>query len=112
DFMYHVRSLEAVSVLRQFRDQAESMRDQEVARGLKALERGESAEQVLVQMARALTNKLLHHPSVQVRKATAEGRIEVSDWLRELYQIPPEIPGESSLPADDTGEPDERVNLS
>src|SRR5690606_20274137 len=112
DFMYHVRSLEAVSVLRQFRDQAESMRDQEVARGLKALERGESAELVLAQMARALTNKLLHHPSVKVRKATAEGRIEVSDWLRELYQIPPELPGESSLSADDTGEPDERVNLS
>jgi len=38
-------------------------------------------------MARGLTNKLLHEPSIQVRKATTEGRIEVTQWLRELHQL-------------------------
>lgn len=97
EFMYHLRSLSAVSVLRQFREQVESVRDQEVAKALKSLERGESAEQVLRSMARALTNKFLHHPSVQVRKASAEGRLEVSDWLRELHQLPPEEAGVSLM---------------
>lgn len=97
EFMYHLRSLSAVSVLRQFREQTEATRDQEVAKALKALERGEPAEQVVQAMARALTNKFLHHPSVQVRKASAEGRLEVSDWLRELHQLPPEDAGVSLL---------------
>jgi len=97
EFMHHLRSLNAVSVLRQFREQTESVRDQEVAKALKSLERGESAEQVLQAMARALTNKFLHHPSVQVRKASAEGRLEVSDWLRELHQLPPEDAGVSLM---------------
>lgn len=113
DFMYHLRARNAVSVLRQFRDQAEAVRDQEVARALKSLDRGESPDQVLIAMARALTNKFLHHPSVQVRKASAEGRIEVSDWLRELHQLPPEAPetvarlpdalSSEQLSPDDTG---------
>jgi glutamyl-tRNA reductase len=38
-------------------------------------------------MARGLTNKLLHEPSIQVRKATTEGRMEVTEWLRELHQL-------------------------
>jgi len=97
EFMHHLRSLNAVSVLRQFREQAEATRDQEVAKALKALERGNSPEQVLQAMARALTNKFLHHPSVQVRKASAEGRLEVSDWLRELHQLPPEDAGISLM---------------
>jgi len=45
------------------------------------------SETLLRSMARSLTNKFLHQPTVQVRRATAEGRIEVTDWLRELHGI-------------------------
>jgi glutamyl-tRNA reductase len=50
-------------------------------------------------MARGLTNKLLHEPSVQVRKATTEGRTEVTEWLRELHQL-------DALDADTTTTPE------
>ncbi|OZB12075.1 MAG: hypothetical protein B7X58_12005, partial [Marinobacter sp. 34-60-7] len=48
---------------------------------------GSDPETVLRSLARGLTNKLLHQPSVQVRKATTEGRPEVTEALRELYQL-------------------------
>ena len=48
---------------------------------------GTDPETALRSLARGLTNKLLHQPSVQVRKAMAEGRTEVTECLRELYQL-------------------------
>jgi len=87
DFICQLRALDAVSVLKQFRHRAEELRDMETEKALRALRNGADPETVLRSMARGLTNKLLHQPSVQVRKATAEGRTEVTDWLRELHQL-------------------------
>ena len=89
EFMYQLRALDAVSTLRQFREHSETLRDREVARALKALEKGDDPESVLMNMARSLTNKFLHEPTVRVRHATAEGRVEVTDWLRELHGLEP-----------------------
>ncbi len=63
------------------------MRDAETEKALRALRNGADPETVLRSMARGLTNKLLHQPSIQVRKAMAEGRTEVTECLRELYQL-------------------------
>ena len=43
-------------------------------RALKSLEKGEAPEAVVSALARGLTNKLIHAPSVQMKKASAEGR--------------------------------------
>lgn len=87
EFMAHLRAQEAVSVLRQFRETAETLREHEIEKSLRLLRRGEDPEQVIRQLAHGLTNKLIHQPTVQVRRASAEGRAEVSDWLRSLYQL-------------------------
>jgi len=87
DFISQIRALDAVSTLKQYRARAETLRDLEVAKALRALNNGNDPETVLRSLARGLTNKLLHEPSVQVRKASAEGRPEVADWLRELHQL-------------------------
>ncbi len=87
DFLSQIRALDAVSTLKQFRERAESLRDIEVGKAIRALNSGSDPETVLRSLARGLTNKLLHEPSVQVRKATAEGRPEVTEWLRELHQL-------------------------
>ena len=89
DFMYQLRALDAVSTLKQFRQQTESLRDQEVDKALRALEAGGDPETLLRSMARSLTNKFLHEPTVRVRQATAEGRSEAADWLRELHALTP-----------------------
>ncbi|WP_020408988.1 glutamyl-tRNA reductase [Hahella ganghwensis] len=88
DFMYHLRALDSVSVLKTFRDQAEGLRDTELTKAMKRLEKGDDPEAVLRLLAHGLTNKLIHHPTVQVRRASAEGRLEVTGWLRDLFQLP------------------------
>ena len=87
DFLDQLRALDAVSTLKLFRQRAEVLRDIETEKALKALRNGSDPETVLRAMARGLTNKLLHQPSVQVRKAMSEGRSEVTECLRELYQL-------------------------
>ncbi len=87
DFLNQLRALDAVSTLKQFRRRVEELRDIETEKALRALRNGNDAETVLRSLARGLTNKFLHQPSVQVRKATTEGRTEVTEWLRELHQL-------------------------
>jgi glutamyl-tRNA reductase len=87
DFMRQLRSLDAVDVLTLFRGQAESLRDQELDKALKQLENGKPAEEVIAMLARGLTNKMLHHPTIQMRKASADGRGDLLELVQELYQL-------------------------
>ncbi|MEH6627175.1 MAG: glutamyl-tRNA reductase [Motiliproteus sp.] len=88
-FMQQVRSLDAVSTLRALRAHAEGIRDQEVDRALKMLAKGKSAEDVLQQLARGLTNKLIHSPSIQMKKASSLGRNDLLELTQELFELAP-----------------------
>ena len=48
---------------------------------------GKDPEQVVKQLAYGLTNKLIHAPTVGIRGASADGRADVLDVLRELYDL-------------------------
>lgn len=87
EYLRRMRSLNAVNTLRAFREKAELLRDREVEKALRALEKGEPAAQVLEALARGLTNKLIHSPSVQMKKASADGRDDVLLLTRELYEL-------------------------
>jgi len=87
DFQHKQRSLDIVLSLKAYRDKAESIRDTELHKALKALEKGESAEKVLASMARLITNKLIHSPSVQMKKASAEGRDELVELAQVLFEL-------------------------
>ncbi len=90
DYRKALRSLNAVSTLRAFRDKADAIRERELERALKGLEKGESADAVLSSLARSLTQKLIHSPSVQMKKASAEGRDELLELTAELFELSPE----------------------
>jgi glutamyl-tRNA reductase len=87
EFLNQLRALDAVFTLKQFRQRAEDLRDVETEKALRSLRNGADPETVMRSLARGITNKLLHQPSIQVRKATTAGRIEVTEWLRELHQL-------------------------
>ncbi len=87
DYIRQLRSLNAVNTLRAFRDKAALIRDREVEKALRALEKGDPAPQVPEALARGLTNKLIHSPSVQMKKASADGRDELVQLTRELYEL-------------------------
>lgn len=87
DFMARMRELAAVDLLRAYRQQGETCRDEELQKALRALANGTAAEDVLSQLARGLTNKLLHTPSVQLKRLSADGRHEALAVARELFGL-------------------------
>ena len=76
-----------MATLRSFREKAEQLRDAEVDKALRSLEKGGDPRDVVRELARLLTNKLLHAPSVQMKKASADGRDEVLLLTRELFEL-------------------------
>ena len=87
DFMVRLRELAAVDVLKAYRQQSERLRDEELQKAQRLLANGGNPEDVLMQLARGLTNKLLHAPSVQLKKLSAEGRLDALAMAQELFAL-------------------------
>ncbi|MEO0436987.1 MAG: glutamyl-tRNA reductase [Pseudomonadota bacterium] len=82
------RSLVAVDLVKQYRQSAETLRQRELERAMAAITRGEDPQQVLAQLARAITNKLIHAPTTGLKKASAEGRHDVLGHAVRLLGLP------------------------
>ena len=89
-FMGWLKSLDAVSTIRAFRETAEGYRAAELEKARRMLAAGVDPAKVLEQLANNLTNKMMHHPSAQIRQAGYDGRIELIDAARELFNLKPE----------------------
>ena len=87
EYRKQLKSLDAVSTLRAFRNKADSIKKQELEKALKSLEKGDSPESILNSLARGITNKLIHSPSVVMKKASAEGREDLLKLTQELYEL-------------------------
>jgi len=87
DFMRQLRTLDAVTTLKAFRNHAEEIRDTELQKALKRLQKGDAPEKVINTLANLLTNKLIHQPTVQMRDASSQGRKEIMELVQELYQL-------------------------
>lgn len=77
EFIGWLRSLDAVSIIQNYRGQAESIRDEVLDRSLRQLSNGKAPEEVLQYMAHTLTNKILHTPSTQIRQAGFQGQLSL-----------------------------------
>lgn len=84
------RSLTAVATVKAYRRKAEIMRDAELQRALSLLETGVSPEQALQQLARNLTNKLIHSPTAHLKHASANGHTQVIQIAHELFDLSPQ----------------------
>ncbi|HLA75755.1 MAG TPA: glutamyl-tRNA reductase [Gammaproteobacteria bacterium] len=87
NFMGWLQSLNAVSTIRAYRSHAEHTRDNELENAKRLLAQGRDPEQVMHLLARALTNKLIHTPSIQMKQAGFEGRLELLQAARELFDL-------------------------
>jgi glutamyl-tRNA reductase len=86
-FMGWLRSLEATPTICRYRGQMEHIRDEEVRRAIQLLSLGQDPEQVVTQMARSLTKKITHQPSLMLRQAGFEGRSDILSMAQELLGI-------------------------
>ena len=84
-----MRSQDAVPVIRAIRDQGQMLSTQAVDKALRQLEQGMNAEMVMTELARTLTNKLLHEPSRQLRQSAFETdeNNPMIDAARRLFNI-------------------------
>jgi glutamyl-tRNA reductase len=85
--MRTLRGLDAAPVIRAYRERVEAIRDETLARSMKQLEQGISPDKVLVTLARSLTSKLMHDPSVHLRDAAREGHSDMLALIRHLLDL-------------------------
>ncbi len=77
----------AVGTLKAYRARIENLKQQELLKAQKALQNGENAEAVLERFGRDLINKIMHDPSLALKKAGAEQRLDFLNWSKELLGI-------------------------
>jgi glutamyl-tRNA reductase len=103
-YMEEVRSLAAVDTVKEYRSMAEQFRERELQRAQRALARGEDPRQILAQLSRAITNKLIHAPTAGLKQASADGRQDLINSARKLLGLeglaPPPVTDDELEPAD------------
>jgi glutamyl-tRNA reductase len=87
-FMDWMHSLDTVSTIRAIREQARQQQEEVLNNALNRLRLGEDPEQVTREMARTLSNKIIHLPSVQLRNTGEEEKQELLRAARKLFGIP------------------------
>lgn len=89
ELMGSLHSFDHVAVtIRAFRKQIEDLCQGELVKAEHQLKLGLDPATVLHMFAHGLTNKLLHHPSVQLRQAGFEGRFDLLQMARQLFILP------------------------
>jgi len=86
-YVEEIRSLGALDAVKEYRKMAERLREQELQRALRSLSRGDDPQQILAQLARAITNKLIHAPTAGLKQASAEGRQDLLSNARKLLGL-------------------------
>jgi glutamyl-tRNA reductase len=86
-FLAWLRAQGATDTIRDFRGQAERLRDEALDKAIQALRGGRSPEEALNLLANLLTNKLIHIPSTQIRQAGIYERHDLIAAARELFQL-------------------------
>ncbi|MEZ5502690.1 MAG: glutamyl-tRNA reductase [Halioglobus sp.] len=86
-YVEEVRSLAAVDTVKEYRTMAERLREQELQRAQRALARGDDPQQILAQLSRAITNKLIHAPTTGLKQASAAGRQDLINSARKLLGL-------------------------
>jgi glutamyl-tRNA reductase len=81
------RALAAVDTIRAFRNSVELIRDAEIDKAMASLQQGKDSADVITTLARNLTNKLLHKPTTQLKKAGEEGRDDAINVANELFDL-------------------------
>lgn len=85
NFLDWQKSLKVVDVIREIRENTEDLSKEILDKAQKQLAQGKPAEEVLNFLARTLTNKFLHQPSIQVRQASLENRHDLVEYTRAMF---------------------------
>ncbi|BCD96086.1 glutamyl-tRNA reductase [Marinagarivorans cellulosilyticus] len=86
-YQQELNSLDAVATVKAYRSVVDELREAELAKAIKTLQAGSDPADVLNQLARNLCNKLMHTPTAQLRKASADGDFDVINTFQTLFDL-------------------------
>jgi len=86
-FLHWQNSLKSVPAICAYRHKMEQIRDIEIEKSRKALQQGKDGEEVIQRLAYDLTQKFMHAPTVEMRKAGYDGRFKLLEWAKQLLQV-------------------------
>lgn len=102
-FVQWLGEADVVPTVVALRERFHAVREQEVERALRRLQHLDERDRRAVEaLAQALTNKLLHQPSMTLKRYAQEGGAtpELLDTVHELFQIAPAASSPEALPED------------
>jgi len=86
-FMAWLRAQDATDSIRRLRGGAETERDHLLERARQMIAAGRTPEEALHFLAHTLTNKLIHEPTVRLRKAGEESRHDLLEAAMEIFNL-------------------------
>lgn len=86
-FMAWTRSLNAVPSIQTYREHASAIGEQEIIKARRMLASGKHPDDVIETLAHNIVNKLAHEPSVNLRRAAAEGKSGMLETVRALFSL-------------------------
>lgn len=95
EFMRWLRARDSVESIRRLRDQAEAIQQDALVRAEAQLRAGHAPEDVVRQLARLLTNKLMHAPCKTLNAAAHRGDSELFRAAHRLFLLPGGQDGDS-----------------
>lgn len=86
-FMAQRRELGAVEAVTLYRQQVEALRQRELEHALAKIQRGANPVEVLERLSRNLAGKLMHAPSIGLKKAAGQGAQDRLQWAVEMLGV-------------------------
>lgn len=86
-FSEWLRTQDALSTLCAFREHYGAIREKMLAAAKRQYQSGKPTEEVLEWLAHSLTNRLLHEPTVYLRRASSDGRQDLLSLTEELFDL-------------------------
>ena len=86
-FMEWLRSLSNVDSIRAYRTQSLAVKDELVEKALNKLAQGGDSEQVILELANKLTNRLIHAPTQALTKASRQGDMNTLETVKSVLGL-------------------------
>jgi len=87
EFMDRLKEFAGVDTLKLYRDRVDQLRQAELTKAIAQLNSGGDAEEVLRRFSKNFANKVMHQPSVNLKKASVEGRNDLLAWAKHLFGL-------------------------
>ena len=87
NYEQELRVRSSQDLVSRLREGAGNQRDTEVAKALLRIKSGSDPEQVIERLGRDLTNKLMHLPTIAMRRASADNKPALLEYLISVYDL-------------------------